>query len=260
MTHFQSSSDEIERFTEAAAGRLPVMLTGPTGCGKTQFVEHMAQQLGRPLITVTCHDDLSTADLVGRYIIEQGDVRWVDGPLTRAARLGAICYLDEVIEARRDSLAVLHSLADHRRSLYLERTGEVIQAPDTFMLVCSYNPRNRGSFKELRPSFRQRFVTLSFDYADAESEARIVAAEGGVALEVAARLVAYARSVREGTSHGLSEAPSTRLLVNAAILIAHGCTEHRAVEIAMVTPLSIGPAMEDSVRELVRASVLNGAK
>lgn len=252
---YRPAGDECELFERALSNRLPVMLTGPTGCGKTRLVEHMAAAIDVPLITVTCHDDLSTADLVGRYLIQEGDVRWIDGPLTRAVRTGAMCYLDEVIEARRDSLAVLHPLADHRRTLYLERTGESVEATDGFALVCSYNPRGRGSFKELRPSFRQRFVTIACDYLDAQSESVVVASEAGVDSSAARRLVDLANLMRAAAAGNAAEAPSTRQLVNAALLVASGAAEDRAFETALLAPLSAAPPMEEAVRELLQASL-----
>ena len=160
------------------------MLTGPTGCGKTRLVEHMGGLLGRPVVTISCHDDLTSSDLVGRFMVTGGDVVWNDGPLTSAVKNGAICYLDEVVEARHDSLAVLHSLTDHRRALYLDRAGEVVKAPDAFMLVCSYNPAYRSSLKELKPSFRQRFVTLPMSYLPPDREAEVLVAEAGIELAV----------------------------------------------------------------------------
>ena len=168
---YLANGDEVQLFERAFQRRLPVMLTGPTGCGKTRLVEHMGTQLRRPVVTISCHDDLTSADLVGRFMVTGGDVAWTDGPLTRAVKAGAICYLDEVVEARHDSLAVLHSLTDHRRTLYLDRADEVVAAPETFMLVCSYNPAYRSSLKELKPSFRQRFVTLPMRYLPADQEA-----------------------------------------------------------------------------------------
>lgn len=161
---YYSNGNEVRLFEQAFTRKIPVMLTGPTGCGKTRFVEHMGSLLGRPVITISCHDDLTSSDLVGRFMVTGGDVTWTDGPLTRAVKTGAICYLDEVVEARHDSLAILHSLTDHRRSLYLDRADEVVRAPDDFMLVCSYNPAYRSSLKELKPSFRQRFATLPMTY------------------------------------------------------------------------------------------------
>src|SRR5246500_3371784 len=189
---YLANANEVRLFEQAYRQRIPVMLTGPTGCGKTRLVEHMGSLLSRPVFTISCHDDLTSSDLVGRFIITGGDVVWTDGPLTRAVKAGAICYLDEVVEARHDSLAILHSLTDHRRSLYLDRAGEIVKAPDTFMLVCSYNPAYRSSLKELKPSFRQRFVTLPMRYLPAEREAEVIVAEAGIPLDSAQRLVGWA--------------------------------------------------------------------
>src|ERR1700741_2387729 len=176
---YYSNGNEVQLFEQAYQQRLPVMLTGPTGCGKTRLVEHMGLLLSRPVVTISCHDDLTSSDLVGRFMVTGGDVVWTDGPLTKAVKAGAICYLDEVVEARHDSLAILHSLTDHRRVLYLDRADEVVEAPDGFMLVCSYNPAYRSSLKELKPSFRQRFVTVAMSYLPAEREADVLVAETG---------------------------------------------------------------------------------
>ena len=181
---YYSNGNEVQLFERAYQQRLPVMLTGPTGCGKTRLVEHMGLLLSRPVVTISCHDDLTSSDLVGRFMVTGGDVVWTDGPLTRAVKAGAICYLDEVVEARHDSLAILHSLTDHRRALYLDRADEVVTAPETFMLVCSYNPAYRSSLKELKPSFRQRFVTLPMRYLPADREAEVIVAEAGIELSV----------------------------------------------------------------------------
>lgn len=206
--HYYSSGGDIALFERAFGRQLPVMLTGPTGCGKTRFVEHMGRLLGRPVVTISCHDDLTSSDLVGRFLVSGGDVIWNDGPLTRAVKNGAICYLDEVVEARHDSLAILHSLTDHRRTLYLDRADEIVTAPATFMLVCSYNPAYRSSLKELKPSFRQRFVTLAMDYLDPDREAEVVVAETGVDLAVAERLVRCATAIRQADEVFHFEPPS----------------------------------------------------
>src|SRR5215471_20236015 len=209
-TYF-ANGNEVQLFEQAFRRCIPVMLTGPTGCGKTRLVEHMGQLLGRPVVTISCHDDLTSSDLVGRFMVTGGDVVWSDGPLTRAVKAGAICYLDEVVEARHDSLAILHSLTDHRRSLYLDRAGEVVKAPDTFMLVCSYNPAYRSSLKELKPSFRQRFVTIAMDYLPAAQETQVLVAETGLAEATARRLVACAASIRGAEAAFHFEPPSTRV-------------------------------------------------
>src|ERR1700739_3018777 len=193
---YLANGNEVQLFEQAFQQRMPVMLTGPTGCGKTRFVEHMGGLLDRPVTTISCHDDLTSSDLVGRFMVAAGDVVWNDGPLTKAVKTGAICYLDEVVEARHDSLAILHSLTDHRRALYLDRAGEVVQAPASFMLVCSYNPAYRSSLKELKPSFRQRFATLAMNYLPPERETEVIVTEAGIELSVAQRLVQCAVAIR----------------------------------------------------------------
>jgi len=250
--------NEAKLFEQAFCQRIPVMLTGPTGCGKTRLVEHMGLLLGRPVVTISCHDDLTSSDLVGRFTVTGGDVVWTDGPLTRAVKEGAICYLDEVVEARHDSLAVLHSLTDHRRTLYLDRAGETVRAPGDFMLVCSYNPAYRSSLKELKPSFRQRFATLSMSYLPPEREAEVVVAETGVALSVAQRLVGCAVAIRTADEAFHFEPPSTRVLVTAAHLIASGATELEAADACILAPLSTDGAIGDGLRE-VAAACLAGA-
>lgn len=252
---YKASASEVDLFKLAFEQQLPLMLTGPTGCGKTRLVEHMGQQLDRPVMTISCHDDLTSSDLVGRFIVSGGDVVWQDGPLTSAVKRGAICYLDEVVEARHDSLAVLHSLADHRRTLYLDRSGEVVQAPAGFMLVCSYNPAYRSSLKELKPSFRQRFVTVAMDYLPPEHEAEVLIAEAGVSLAVGRRLVGCATSIRRADDAFHLEPPSTRALVSAAKLIAAGASELAAAEACILSPLSTDGAISDALRELGAASL-----
>ncbi len=229
---------ERELFRAAFERRLPVMLKGPTGCGKTRFVEHMAWQLNRPLITVACHDDLSASDLTGRWLIRGGETVWVDGPLTTAARTGAICYLDEVVEARQDTIVVLHPLTDDRRVLPLEKTGEQINAAPGFMLVVSYNPGYQHAIKDLKPSTRQRFVALEFDFPSASTEAEIVAHEGGITRATANSLVELARRVRALRDQGLAEGPGTRLLIAAARLMASGIPPQQACRAALVNPLT----------------------
>lgn len=253
-TYF-AHGNEVELFQQAFRRRLPVMLTGPTGCGKTRLVEHMGSLLRRPVVTISCHDDLTSSDLVGRFMVTGGDVVWTDGPLTRAVKAGAICYLDEVVEARHDSLAILHSLTDHRRSLYLDRANEVVTAPQEFMLVCSYNPAYRSSLKELKPSFRQRFVTLAMRYLPADREAEVIVAESGIPLASARRLVACAVAIRTADDAFHFEPPSTRVLVTAAQLIAAGATELDAADACILAPLSTDGAVTEGLREIAAASL-----
>src|SRR5690606_2008578 len=225
--YYVPSGDEIAIFERCHARELAVMLKGPTGCGKTRFVEYMAWRLRRPLVTIACHDDLTASDLVGRFLIRHDGTVWQDGPLTRAVREGAICYLDEVVEARQDTVVVLHPLTDHRRVLPIDRTGETIVAAPGFQLVVSYNPGYQRMLKDLKPSTRQRFVALEFDFPPPEREAAIVAHEGGVDEPLAHALVALAARLRGLHDRGLAEVPSTRLLVAAARLVASG-TDVRA--------------------------------
>lgn len=253
---YYASGNEVALFEQAFARQLPVMLTGPTGCGKTRFVEYMGHQLARPVVTISCHDDLTSSDLVGRFLVSGGDVVWNDGPLTRAVKNGAICYLDEVVEARHDSLAILHSLTDHRRTLYLDRSDEVVKAPDTFMLVCSYNPAYRSSLKDLKPSFRQRFVTVAMDYLPPQREADVLVAEAGIDKAAAERLVKCATSIRTADDVFHFEPPSTRVLVTAAQLIAAGAGELEAVEACVLAPLSTDGAITDGLKETAAATLL----
>ena len=238
VPYYAAQGDECALFEHAAAQRLPLLIKGPTGCGKTRLVEHMAARLGRPLVTVSCHDDLSAADLVGRHLISGGDTAWVDGPLTRAVREGAICYLDEVVEARKDTTVVLHPLADDRRALTIERTGERLQAAPGFMLVVSYNPGYQNLLKSLKPSTRQRFVALQLDYPAPEVERAILEAEGGASPALAEQLVRLAQALRRLTDHDLEETASTRLLVMAARLVASGLPLRAACQAAIVQALS----------------------
>ncbi|MDT7838697.1 CbbQ/NirQ/NorQ/GpvN family protein [Aquabacterium sp. OR-4] len=253
LPYYAAQADECRLFEHAARCGLPLLIKGPTGCGKTRFVEHMAARLGRALVTVSCHDDLSAADLVGRHLIAGGDTRWSDGPLTRAVREGAICYLDEVVEARKDTTVVLHPLADDRRMLPIERTGEWVAAAPGFMLVISYNPGYQNLLKGLKPSTRQRFVALEFGYPASEVECAIVATEGGVDATTAARLVALAQALRRLTEHDLEETASTRLLVMAARLTASGLPLQQACRAAIVQALSDDADTVAALDELVRA-------
>jgi nitric oxide reductase NorQ protein len=248
-------ADEVALFEAAVAQRLPILLTGPTGCGKTRFVEHMAWRLGRPLVTVACHDDLSASDLTGRWLVRGGETVWQDGPLTAAVRAGAIAYLDEVVEARQDTIVVLHPLSDDRRLLALEKTGELIHAHPDFQLVVSYNPGYQSVAKELKPSTRQRFVTIAFEPPPADLEAEIVAAESGVAPAVAASLVAVAARLRSLRERALVSAPSTRLLVHAARLVATGVEPRRAAEVAVAAALSDDPEVSGTLREILGAAL-----
>lgn len=239
---------------EAAAGRnLPLLLKGPTGCGKTRFVAHMAARLGRKLYTVACHDDLTAADLVGRYLLKGGETVWVDGPLTRAVREGAICYLDEVVEARKDVTVVLHPLTDDRRILPIDRTGEELEAAPGFMLVASYNPGYQNILKTLKPSTRQRFLGLDFDFPGPGIEARIVAQESGLAADKVAPLVRLATKLRALKGQDIEEGVSTRLVVYAATLIAGGMGVERAVRAAMIEPLTDEEDVKRGLLDLVTA-------
>ena len=253
MIYYRPHGNEVEVFRVAAARRLPILLKGPTGCGKTRFVRYMAEQLGRPLVTVACQEDLAAADLTGRFLLEGGQTVWRDGPLTRAVRAGAICYLDEVVEARADVMTVLHPLTDDRRVLPLDRTGEELVAPDPFLVVISYNPGYQSVSKELKESTRQRFVSLSFDYPSAGIEAEIVQAESGCGAEVAQTLVKLGQGSRNLRAHGLGEGASTRLLVYAATLVVAGLPLKEAAEATLVGSLTDDVEMTKALRELVRS-------
>lgn len=250
ILHYQAQGQEISLFEHAFRRQLPVLLKGPTGCGKTRFVEHMAATLGRPLYTVACHDDLSAADLVGRHLIGDGETYWNDGPLTRAVREGAICYLDEVVEARKDTTVILHPLSDNRRILPIERTGETLRAPPEFMLVVSYNPGYQNILKGMKPSTRQRFVALRFDYPQPELETRILAQETGVDAALATQLVKLATALRALKEHDLEESASTRLLIYAATLIQDGFNPLAACRAALAEPLTDDPETVEALMEV----------
>ncbi len=256
--YYAEQGDECALFGHAWTQRLPLLIKGPTGCGKTRFVQHMAARLGRPLVTVSCHDDLSASDLVGRFLIGKGDTVWSDGPLAHAVRTGAICYLDEVVEARKDTTVVLHPLADDRRILPIERTGEQLEAPPEFMLVISYNPGYQNLLKSLKPSTRQRFVAVSLGYPTAALEQVIVQQESGVAPAVAAQLVRLAQALRGLTEQDLEETASTRLLVAAARLHAIGLALPVACRAAIVQALTDDPTTAQALDEVVRAVLGDG--
>lgn len=230
---------------------LPLLLKGPTGCGKTRFMRYLAWELGLPLITVSCHDDLSTSDLVGRYLIRAGEAVWSDGPLTLAVRAGAVCYLDEIVEARKDTTVVIHPLADDRRELPIEKLGELLVAPDSFMLTLSYNPGYQSVLKDLKTSTRQRFVTLAFDYPQPEPESRIVAQEGGVDMPTAQTLVRLGNMTRSLKDAGLAEGASTRLLIQAGKLIAEGIPPRSACRVAICEALSDDSELLAALLEMV---------
>jgi nitric oxide reductase NorQ protein len=249
--YYLSIRDEATIFKTAFKAKLPVMLKGPTGCGKTRFVEAMAYQLGRPLVTVACHEDLSATDLVGRFLLEGDETVWHDGPLTTAVRHGAICYLDEVVEARKDTIVLIHPLTDDRRILPVEKLGILLSAPDDFMLVISYNPGYQSVLKDLKQSTRQRFLSIEFDYPPAEAETQIVAHEGGVNGATARDLVKIGEKVRNLKGHGLEEGVSTRLLVYAAQMIARGVEPVSACDIAIASPITDDAELQRSIREIV---------
>jgi nitric oxide reductase NorQ protein len=249
--YYLSRDSEVAVFEAAYAARLPVMLKGPTGCGKTRFVEHMAFRLQRPLITVACHEDLFASDLVGRYLLQNDETVWMDGPLTLAVRSGAICYLDEIVEARKDTTVIIHPLTDNRRRLVIDKTGEYIYAHPGFMMVISYNPGYQSVLKDLKQSTRQRFVSLEFDYPETEKEAQIVAREGGVEPEAALKLVALAGKIRSIREQGLTEGASTRLLIHAARLMGQGVPEKEALRTTVCLPLTDDERLLETLCDLI---------
>lgn len=250
---YKPQGNEVALFEHAYRHQLPVLIKGPTGCGKTRFVNYMAACLGRPLYTVACHDDLTAADLVGRHLIGEGGTFWSDGPLARAVREGAICYLDEVVEARKDTTVVLHPLSDDRRILPIERTGEILQAPPEFMLVVSYNPGYQNLLKGMKPSTRQRFVALRFRFPEPQLEREIVLGETGVNADLAQRLVNLGTALRALKDHDLEEAASTRLLVYAAKLIRSGLSPLEACRAALVEPLTDDEETAAALMDVVHA-------
>ncbi len=249
-------ADEAEVFEAAYQTRLPILLKGPTGCGKTRFVEHMAWRLrSNPdqgsLVTVSCHEDLTATDMVGRYLLKGDETIWSDGPLTQAVRKGAICYLDEIVEARKDTTVLIHSLTDHRRILPIDKTGELLHAHPDFLLVISYNPGYQSVLKDLKPSTRQRFVSLDFDYPGVEAETHIVAHEAGVDQDVAERLAVIGERVRNLREHGFEEGVSTRLLIYTGRLVASGIDPRRAADVAIISAISDDAGVQEAVANIV---------
>lgn len=254
-------ADEVQVFQAAYNSRLPVLLKGPTGCGKTRFVEHMSWLLNdaratdarpaEPLLTVSCHEDLTATDMVGRYLLKGDETVWSDGPLTRAVRTGAICYLDEIVEARKDTTVLIHSLTDHRRILPIDKTGELLDAHPDFLLVISYNPGYQSVLKDLKPSTRQRFVSLEFDYPDVETEAQIIGHESGVDAATAERLAVIGERVRNLKQHGFEEGVSTRLLIYTGELIAAGISPRRAATASIISAISDDASVQAAVADIV---------
>jgi len=249
---YKACNEESTLFRAAYQARIPMMLKGPTGCGKSRFVEYMAYQLNKPLITVACNEDMTTSDLVGRFLLDKDGTKWQDGPLTMAARIGAICYLDEVVEARQDTTVVIHPLTDHRRTLPLDKKGELIEAHPDFQLVISYNPGYQSLMKDLKQSTKQRFGALDFDYPAEDIETEIISTETGIDAETARKLVHIAHRARNLKGHGLDEGISTRLLVYAGQLIDKGVDPLAACTMTMVTPLTDDPDMRDTLNAAVQ--------
>ena len=248
---YLETCNEVTLFEAAYLEKIPIMLKGPTGCGKTRFIEYMAFRLNRSLITVACHEDLFASDLIGRFLLQNDETVWNDGPLTKAVRTGAICYLDEIVEARKDTTVVIHPLTDNRRALYIDKKGETIQAHDNFIMVISYNPGYQSVLKDLKQSTRQRFIAMNFDYPDAEKEALIVAHEGKIEIKIAKKLVALAGKIRKIREHGLTEGASTRLLIYAAQLIKRGIQDDEAVRAAVCLPLTDDKRLLETLTDLI---------
>jgi len=245
--------DEVELFTIAYENKLPLMLKGPTGCGKTRFLSYMAFKMSLPLITIACHEDLTASDLVGRYLLDGSTTRWQDGPLSLAVRHGGICYLDEIVEARKDTTVVIHPLTDDRRVLPIEKRGQILEAIDTFMLAISYNPGYQTVLKDLKQSTKQRFISLEFDYPESGLEEEIVIHESGVDRKTASDLRKIAEKVRALKDRGLDEGVSTRLLIYAGVLIRKGVDPRRACSVAMIKPITDDPEIQKTLEELVSA-------
>ena len=245
--YYRPVGDEVELYEAAYSVRMPMMLKGPTGCGKTRFVEYMAWRLGKPLITVACNEDMTASDLVGRFLLDAEGTRWQDGPLALAARFGAICYLDEVVEARQDTTVVIHPLTDNRRMLPLERKGELVHAHEDFQVVISYNPGYQSLMKDLKQSTKQRFGALDFNYPAHDLETEIVSHETGVSSDIAGKLVSVAERARNLKGHGLDEGISTRMLVYAGSLIQKGVAPLAACRMALVRPITDDPDMRDAL-------------
>ena len=256
IPYYQAQNSEIELFEHAYNNQLPLLIKGPTGCGKTRFIEHMAAKLGRPLYTIACHDDLTAADLVGRHLIGDGETYWQDGPLTKAVREGAICYLDEIVEARKDTTVVLHPLSDNRRILPIERTGEELKASPEFMLVVSYNPGYQNLLKGMKPSTRQRFVSMRFDYPNKDTETAIIQQETQLGLAMSTQLIELAQALRVLKDHDLEESASTRLLVYAATLIKSGLDPIEACRAAIIEPLTDDDETVAALMEVVKAKMV----
>jgi nitric oxide reductase NorQ protein len=250
--YYEAVDKEVELYQSAYDVRMPMMIKGPTGCGKSRFVEYMAWKLGKPLISVACNEDMTASDLVGRFLLDKDGTKWQDGPLTTAARIGAICYLDEIVEARQDTTVVIHPLTDHRRELPLDKKGELVKAHPDFQLVISYNPGYQSLMKDLKQSTKQRFGGMDFDYPETELEVEIVTKESGVDRATAEKLVQIAHRARNLKGHGLDEGISTRLLVYAGQLIAKGVAAEAACSMTMITPLTDDPDMRDTLNAAVQ--------
>lgn len=249
--YYLETNNEVTLFEAAWSQKVPILLKGPTGCGKTRFVTHMAHKLNLPLITVSCHEDLSASDLIGRYVIQNDEVLWSDGPMTAAVRMGGILYLDEVVEARKDTIVAIHPLSDHRRTLMIEKLASVLEAPDNFLLVISYNPGYQSLLKELKPSTRQRFASIAFDYPSPDLEANIIQQETGLEQSTAEKLANLAARIRKLTHRGLEEGASTRLLLHTARLIQSGVSTDAATNATLVETLSDDPDMQETLRDLI---------